>query len=84
MEIDTGDARPIRQAPCHIAYTIRDEVKKEVDKLLGLHVVQESNSPWSSLIVAMWKKDGTLCLCVDYRKLNDAMDAQRCFSIAIL
>ncbi len=45
VEIDTGDARPIRQAPRRIAYTIRDEVKKEVDKLLGLQVVQESNSP---------------------------------------
>ncbi len=46
-------------------------MKEEVDKLLWLRVVQESNSPWSSLIVAVRKKDGTLCLCVDYRKLND-------------
>ncbi len=46
-------------------------MKEEVDTLLQLHVVQESNSPWSSPIIAVHKKDGTLCLCVDYRKLND-------------
>ncbi len=71
VEIDTEGVRPIRQAPRRLAYAIRDEVKKEVDKLLGLRVVQESNSPWSSPIVAMRKKDGTLHLCVDYHKLND-------------
>ncbi len=60
VEIDTGDARPIRQAPCRLAYAIRDEVKEEVNKLLRIRVVQESNSPWSSPIVAVCKKDGTL------------------------
>ena len=29
-----------------------------------------SDSPWTSPIVPVKKKDGGLCLCVDYRKLN--------------
>ncbi|MCP4546559.1 MAG: RNA-directed DNA polymerase, partial [bacterium] len=83
VEIDTEGARPIRQALRQLAYVLRDEVKEEVDKLLRLRVVQESNSPWSSPIVAVCKKDGTLRLCVDYRKLNvvtrkDAFPLPRC------
>ncbi len=46
-------------------------MKEEVNKLLRIRVVQESNSPWSSPIVAVRKKDGTLHLCIDYCKLND-------------
>ncbi len=71
VEIDTEGARPIRQAPRCLAYAVRDEVKEEVNKLLRIRVVQKSNSPWSSPIVAVRKKDSTLRLCVDYCKLND-------------
>ncbi len=45
VEIDTEGARPIRQAPRQLAYALRDEVKIEVNKLLRLRVVKESNSP---------------------------------------
>ena len=33
-------------------------------------VVSESSSPYSSPIVVVTKKDGTIRLCVDYRQLN--------------
>ncbi len=53
MEIETEGTRPIRQSPRHLAYTIRDEVKLEIEKLLRLNVVIESASPWASPIVAV-------------------------------
>ncbi len=53
VEIETGDARPIRQSPRRVAYAVRDDVKTEIEKLLKLCVVKESNSPWASPIVAV-------------------------------
>ncbi len=61
-------------------------MKKEIEKLLKLCVVQESNSLWASSIVAVRKKMGELRLCVDFRKLNeitekDAFPMPRCDDI---
>ena len=38
--------------------------------MLSLGVIRESNSPFAFPIVIVKKKDGSDCICVDYRKLN--------------
>ena len=49
----------------------QEEAKELVRKMLDEGVIEESNSPWSSPIVLVIKKDGSTLFCVDYRKLND-------------
>ena len=48
-------------------------VKEEIDKLLDAgFIFAVENSEWVSPIVISIKKNGKLCICVDYRKLNKA------------
>ena len=69
--INTGDAQPIHQAPRRLPLAKQEEAEKLVRKMLDDDVIEESNSPWSSLVVLVTKKDGSTRFCVDYRKLND-------------
>ena len=61
---------PIRQPPCRLPKSLKSVVNTEVSKMLDQGVVRHSNSPWSSPIVIVQKKDGTWRFCVDYRKVN--------------
>ncbi|KAJ8037598.1 hypothetical protein HOLleu_18448 [Holothuria leucospilota] len=70
-EIDTGDARPIRQAPRRPPKAFEHEEEKVIREQLDAGVIRESKSPWASPLVFVRKKDGSTRPCVDYRKLND-------------
>ena len=48
----------------------RDEVQKLLKDMLRDDIIEPSNSPWASPIVLVRKKDGSVRMCVDYRKLN--------------
>jgi len=69
-QIDTGDARPMRQTlrrqPCHLL----DKIDEHVGKMVEAGQIEPSCSPCTSNIVVVSKKDGSLRFCVDYRKLN--------------
>ena len=47
-------------------YQLREEIKDLIEK----GILRHSKSPWSSPMVPVWKPDNTVCLCIDYRKLN--------------
>jgi len=61
---------PIRCAPYRLHPEKRDFLRKELDDLLRLRIIEESTSPWASPIVMVPKADGTLRLCTDFRKVN--------------
>lgn len=61
---------PVRQRYRRLPPSQYDLVKAHIGELLDRGVVQVSCSPYSSPIVIVQKKDGTIRLCVDYRQLN--------------
>ena len=68
--INTADHTPVSSHPYRIAPRWREEVKKQLDQLLELGIIQPSVSPWSSSIVTIKKKDGGVRICIDYRAVN--------------
>jgi hypothetical protein len=68
--IETGEALPIKQAIRRTPHHQQSIVDAEVEKMQEAGVIRQSDSPWSSPIVLVRKKDGTTRFCVDYRRLN--------------
>ena len=69
--INTGDSLPIKQHPRRIPLAKMKEAQDEIREMLDKGVIETSDSPWSSPIVLVKKKDGSIRFCIDYRKLND-------------
>jgi deoxyuridine 5'-triphosphate nucleotidohydrolase len=73
-EINTGDSPPIKKAPYKLPPHHRQWVAEEIDKMLYSGIIRESNSPWSTPVILVNKKDGAgnivPRMCVDYRPLN--------------
>lgn len=69
--INTGIESPIKQQLRRIALHRKREVKELVDDMLDRNIIRPSNSPWSSPIVLVKKKDNSTRFCVDFRKVNE-------------
>ena len=68
--IYTTENNPVKQQPYRLPHAYWEEVKQEVKDMLAEGVIEPSQSDWASPIVLVRKKDGSMRLCVDYRKLN--------------
>ena len=64
--INTGDAQPIRQPPHRLPLVKQAEVNALLEDMKSKGVTEESDSPWLSPVVLVWKKDCSLRFCVDY------------------
>ena len=69
-KIETTDDRPVNQPYRRIPPQHFKEVRELLQKFLDQGIIQKSNSPYASPIVLVQKKDGSLRICVDYRRLN--------------
>lgn len=69
-EIPVVDETPVSQPYRRIPPNQYKEVREHISELLRKGVIQESSSSYASPIVLVRKSDGSLRLCVDYRRLN--------------
>ena len=77
FKIELLNETPIRFKPRSFPAPLQEEIDKQVEELLSLNIIENSKSPWSFPIVPVRKKDGSVRLCVDYRKLNAITKADR-------
>jgi hypothetical protein len=69
-DLTTGSARPIRLPPYRLPHAYRQAVQEELEEMQASGIIKPSDSAWSAPIVPVKKKDRSLRLCVDFRRLN--------------
>ena len=68
IELEQPD--PIKQPYRRFPAPLQKQIRGEIERLLDLGVIEPSTSAWSSPLVPVRKRDGTLRMCIDYRALN--------------
>jgi hypothetical protein len=69
-QIDTGDSTPIASPPYRLTPGKRQILQVEINATLEAGIIEECESAWASAAVLVPKPDGSIRVCVDYRRLN--------------
>lgn len=64
---------PISIAPYRMAPAELGELKTQLQELLDKGFVRPSVSPWGAPVLFVKKKDGSMRMCIDYRRLNQVI-----------
>jgi hypothetical protein len=72
IELIPGTA-PIAQRAYRMNPQELEELKRQLADMLSKGLIRPGASPWGSPVLFVDKQDGTIRLCVDYRKLNEVM-----------
>ncbi|GJY59578.1 putative reverse transcriptase domain-containing protein [Tanacetum coccineum] len=63
-------AAPVARAPYRLASSELKELSDQLKELSEKEFIRSSSSPWGAPVFLVKKKDGSFCMCIDYRELN--------------
>ena len=69
-KIHIENSEPFKERFRRIPPPLLEEVHASLRDMLEAGAIHPSQSPWCNAVVLVWKKDGTLCFCVNFRHLN--------------
>ena len=69
-EICIEKDEPFKERFRHIPPPLLEEVHAFLQDMLEAGVIHPSQSPWCNMVILVWKKDGTLHFCMDFRHLK--------------
>ena len=70
LDIKINDDTPVQKKYSSFPRPLFLEVEAYLQDLVKHSFIRKSSSPYSSSIVCVRKKDGSLRMCIDYRSLN--------------
>ena len=68
--VETEPGVVVRSRPYRLLEHKKKVIQIELEAMLEMGVIEESNSDWVSPIAVVPKTDGSVRFCVDYRKVN--------------
>ncbi|GJV76953.1 putative reverse transcriptase domain-containing protein [Tanacetum coccineum] len=63
-------ATPVANSPYRLAPSKMQELSGQLQDLQDKGFIRPSHSLWGAPVLFVKKKDGALCMCIDYRELN--------------
>ena len=69
-KIKVTDPKPFKERPRNIPSGLLEEMKEHLDHMLHVDAIKPSKSAWCNGVVLVWKKDGGLRFCIEFRRLN--------------
>ena len=76
-------ANPPHMRPYRVPQHQKKEMEEQIKKLLAAHLIRHSQSPYAALVLLVKKKDSSMRLCTDFRKLN-ALTIKNKFPIPVI
>ena len=70
-KIQLNDYTPFKERYRRVPPHLYKEVQKHLKEMVEIGAIRKSSSPWTSAVVLVRKKDGSLRFCIDLRHLNN-------------
>ena len=69
-DIHINNSEPFKEQFRHFPPLFLNEVCASLRDMLDMGAIHPSQSPWCNTVILVQKKDGTLCFCMDFHRLN--------------